>query len=167
INGATAVPESTVKPPKRTKQTMMGRSQNFFRSFMKDQSSKKSSVIESLRGLVLSLQMRCRPRISRYAVAIEVRSQAPPHRIFSQPAAKDSERRHDPVENQAQKNSRVDPAHDMTEGHPPFERPEQRAGENQCRQEKKYRRDTRPPARSHAVNDRRPKAYQRENASDG
>jgi hypothetical protein len=51
MNGATAEPDvKTTSPPTTTKQKMIGKSQNFFRSFMKDQSSKVNSSIGDLRA---------------------------------------------------------------------------------------------------------------------
>jgi hypothetical protein len=48
MNGATAEPEvSTISPPSRTNQIMIGKSQNFFRSFINDQRSIKNSPIET------------------------------------------------------------------------------------------------------------------------
>src|SRR5215471_15865249 len=48
MNGATAVPEvKTTRLPNRTRQRMIGNSQNFFRSFMKDQSSKRNSPMNT------------------------------------------------------------------------------------------------------------------------
>src|SRR4029450_9703477 len=56
MNGATAEPEvKTTRPPSRTRQITMGRSQNFFRSRMKDQSSSKNSPINT--SLVSSKQI--------------------------------------------------------------------------------------------------------------
>jgi hypothetical protein len=49
MKGATAELEvKTTKLPNNTKQTMIGNIQNFFRSFMKDQSSIKNSPMENL-----------------------------------------------------------------------------------------------------------------------
>jgi hypothetical protein len=46
MNGATAEPDvKTIRLPNRTTQIMIGRSQNFFRSFINDQSSIKNSPI--------------------------------------------------------------------------------------------------------------------------
>jgi hypothetical protein len=46
MKGATAEPDvKTIKLPNRTTQMMMGRSQNFFRSLMNDQSSIRNSPI--------------------------------------------------------------------------------------------------------------------------
>jgi hypothetical protein len=48
MKGATAEPEvKTTKLPSRTRQIMMGNSQNFFLSFMKDQSSNKNSPMNA------------------------------------------------------------------------------------------------------------------------
>ena len=42
MNGATTEPDvNTIRLPNNIRQRMIGRSQNFFRSFMKDQSSNK------------------------------------------------------------------------------------------------------------------------------
>src|SRR5262245_8321869 len=49
MKGATAVPEvNTTRLPSRTRQMIMGNSQNFFRSLIKDQSSNKNSLIGHL-----------------------------------------------------------------------------------------------------------------------
>jgi hypothetical protein len=46
MKGATAEPEvSTINPPSRTSQMMIGKSQNFFRSFIKAHRSIKNSPI--------------------------------------------------------------------------------------------------------------------------
>src|SRR5262249_36332922 len=48
MNGATAEPEvKTTKLPSRTRQMIMGNSQNFFRSFIKDQSSNRNSPMNT------------------------------------------------------------------------------------------------------------------------
>jgi hypothetical protein len=46
MNGATADPEvRTINPPSRTSQMIIGKSQNFFRSFINDHKSIKNSPI--------------------------------------------------------------------------------------------------------------------------
>ena len=46
MKGATAEPEvSTINPPSRTSQIIIGKSQNFFLSFIKDHKSIKNSPI--------------------------------------------------------------------------------------------------------------------------
>jgi hypothetical protein len=46
MNGATVeLDVKTIRLPRRTTHTTIGNSQNFFRSFMKDQSSNKSSLM--------------------------------------------------------------------------------------------------------------------------
>jgi len=46
MKGATAEPDvKTIKLPRSTRHKIIGKSQNFFRSFMKDQSSNKNSPI--------------------------------------------------------------------------------------------------------------------------
>src|SRR6266478_5492169 len=48
MKGATAEPEVKItRLPSRTRQMIMGKSQNFFRSFMKDQSSNKNAPINT------------------------------------------------------------------------------------------------------------------------
>src|SRR5262245_30452376 len=67
MKGATAVPEvKTTRLPNRTRQIIIGNSQNFFRSFMKDQSSIKNSAmapslvtVNSERGAVTSNDAYC------------------------------------------------------------------------------------------------------------
>jgi hypothetical protein len=52
MNGATAEPEvSTINPPSRTNQIMIGKSQNFFRSFINDHRSIKNSAIGYLQEI--------------------------------------------------------------------------------------------------------------------
>jgi hypothetical protein len=52
MNGATAEPEvNTIKLPNKTRHKTIGKSQNFFRSFMKDQSSDKNSNISTSHGV--------------------------------------------------------------------------------------------------------------------
>jgi hypothetical protein len=46
MKGATAEPDvNTIRLPKRTRQRMIGRSQNFFLSFINDHSSRINSLI--------------------------------------------------------------------------------------------------------------------------
>lgn len=48
MKGATADPcEKTIRPPKRTIIMSMGRSQNFFRTRIKSQSSEKKDIIDT------------------------------------------------------------------------------------------------------------------------
>jgi hypothetical protein len=52
MNGATAEPEvSTISPPSRTSHIMIGKSQNFFRSFINDHRSIKNSPIGYLQKI--------------------------------------------------------------------------------------------------------------------
>src|ERR1044071_2491096 len=99
MNGATAVPDvKTTRLPSRTKQRMIGKSQNFFRSFIKDQSSKRKSpiyppsnqqtglcesgFIDACRplalaqsGSILFREMRCRTGVPEDAITVHVGSE--------------------------------------------------------------------------------------------
>ena len=58
MKGATAEPDvKTTRPPSRTKQKIIGKSQNFFRSFMNDHSSKRNSPIDSYLHVILNRQL--------------------------------------------------------------------------------------------------------------
>jgi hypothetical protein len=95
MNGATAeLDDRTMSVPRRTRQTMMGRSQNFFRSFMNNHNSLTSSLIaRTSSASELMLHMRCRPGLARYAVSLQPGIEPPPHRVSSEESHQDCRRR--------------------------------------------------------------------------
>ncbi len=69
MNGATAEPwVNTIKLPNRTKTTIIGKSQNFFRSFMKAQSSMTNPP---MRHLLVEIVLRIE---TSYGIAASMRA---------------------------------------------------------------------------------------------
>src|SRR5262245_38976509 len=144
MNGATAEPEvKTIRLPSRSKHIIIGSIQNFFRSFIKDQSSaKKSPMVTSLSVSskqlrffllarltahcslltysVLPSQMGCRTGLSDDAVTVHVGSDLFAHRVLTQQAPDKSDRGYNEVKDNTQNNSRVDPSQDVSQSHPLF-----------------------------------------------
>jgi len=80
MNGATAEPDvNTIRLPSRSKQTIIGSIQNFFRSFMKDQSSDKNCpiVISSLFELISRVSVCDNPTADRITLNIAASDEMP------------------------------------------------------------------------------------------
>ena len=83
--------------------------------------------------------MRCRTWFPDDAVAGQVGSDLLAHRIFPKEASENSDRRYYEVEYDTQNDSRIDPAHDVSQRHPPFVDPRQASGEYEGRNEQQNR----------------------------
>src|SRR5512143_3183624 len=119
MNGAMAeLWVRTIRTPKPSRMMIIGRSQNFFLSFMKAQSSTMKSRITRLLRSELPPHVRPGPRLARQAIARGRRVERRPHRVLPQPPENDPERREDQVEEQPQDDPRVDPAERAPQRHP-------------------------------------------------
>src|SRR5262245_5788535 len=111
--------------------------------------------------------MRRRSGLADHAVAVEVWSQLPPHRILSQPSPDDPNRSHDNIENDTKNNSRVDPTQHMPDRHPSLVNPNQTSRKYDGWNEKTRGEHHSPQSKTFPVKNERPKTDQSEYAAHG
>jgi hypothetical protein len=116
---------------------------------------------------VLPAQMRRRTGFPDDPVTVYVGSDLLPHRVFTKQAPYKSDRRDHAIEDKPQNNSRVDPAQDMSQRHPPRVDPGQASGEYEGRNHQQSRQYDGPPSGIVAMEQDRPKRNNGENAADG
>src|SRR5690242_17639343 len=105
MKGATAEPcVRTIKLPSSKSMTKIGRSQNFFRSFIKAHSSIKNSPIATSQRLSskLVLHMSARPSILSGSISFMVCTESLPQRVFPHETAGKPDRSDHAVEYDAE-----------------------------------------------------------------
>src|SRR5439155_1538200 len=127
MNAPTAEPEvRKIKPLSATSTMMIGRSQNFFRSFKKPQNSRMKSPMSfllslqwrSLANLVLVVHMGCRPLAAGNPICFRVSVEVSPHGVVACEAEDRSNRYDQAVVGYSKDDPRIQPAEHFTDGHP-------------------------------------------------
>src|SRR5882724_7977009 len=172
MNGATADPcVSTIRPPNRSRTTMIGRSQNFFRSRMNAQNSRTNSLISksllrSSGSLELSGHMGRGPERLDDPIRLGPRLKAPLHQIMPAQSHDDTHRRHEPVEDHGQDDPRIDPRENLPDLHPDPVWVRQAARKHQRGTNERHGQSERPGSSRLGAKDGRPDTDHREDAAD-
>ena len=124
MNGATAEPDTrTIRPLRKTSKTMIGTSQNFFRVFIKFQSSERNSPIFKppfhQANLKLTLHVGRGASGARDLICRSVTFEISSHGITAGDTAYHSNRDDQHVIDDTQNDAAVYPAQRFTDGHPP------------------------------------------------
>src|SRR5688572_24801837 len=122
MNGATTDPcVNTIRLPSSSMATMIGRSQNFFRSRMNAQSSRANSPMIISSSSELSQHVTGGAGGPHHAVGIDVEREAPSHGVAAPQTHHQRERGDQSIEQDPEDDSRVDPAQGGAQCHPSLE----------------------------------------------
>src|SRR5215471_14153686 len=125
MKGATTEPEvSTIKPLRTIRTATIGRSQNFFRSRMKAQSSTRKSpipvhLLSQQNYLILTLHVSRRTFSSHPSVCFTIRLKVQLQEILTHDAQQSARRHHDTIVNEKQYDSGIHPCKYFRQSHPP------------------------------------------------